>query len=142
MKIKHVCKSCSLIVSVVIPYFWTCVEQKKFLQIIVFIYLVSLRKIVVLNFYSFNIGNERDTWVCWQFSRIISIGIELSILSKLKAVDSKLFFPFSFHFLFSFSFQIVFLSTLKTMIRVTRSCGPTSVTLDDMVTGHKMHKRM
>ena len=58
-----------------------------------------------------------------------------SIRSKLKAVDSKLFlFPFYFYFLF----KIIFLSILKTIIRVTRLCSHTSVTSDDIVTSHEM----
>jgi len=59
-------------------------------------------------------------------------------MSKLKAVDPKLF---SFSFYFLSSFQIIFLSILKTRIRVTRSYGHTSVTSDDRVTSHKMHRR-
>ena len=65
-------------------------------------------------------------------------------LSRLKAEDSKLFL-FSFYFFnfnFSFSFQIISLSILRTIIRVTRSCGHISVTSDDMVPSHKTHRKM
>ena len=60
---------------------------------------------------------------------------------KTESSGLKIIF-ISFLFLFSFSFQIIFLSILKTMIRVTRSRGPTSVTSDDMVTSHKIYKKM
>ena len=52
---------------------------------------------------------------------------DIKSVSKLKAVDSKLF---------------IFLSILRTRIRVTRSCCHTSVTSDDMVTSHKTYRRM
>ena len=61
---------------------------------------------------------------------------EEKVMSKLKTVDSKLFL-----FSFSFSSQIIFLSNLRTMIRVTRSCGHTSVTSDNIVTSHEIYKR-
>ena len=59
-------------------------------------------------------------------------------MSKLKAVDSKLI---SFSFSLSFSFQTIFLSILRTRIRMTRSQGHTSVTSDDMVTSYEIHRR-
>ena len=62
-------------------------------------------------------------------------------MSKLQAVDSKLFLsPFYFYFL-SFSFQIISLSIPRTIIRVTRLCGHTSVTSDDIVTSHEIYRR-
>ena len=67
-----------------------------------------------------------------------------SSMSRWKTGDSKLFlfpFYFYFYFYFSFSFQITSLSILRTIIRVTRSCGHTSVTSDDMITSHKIHRK-
>jgi len=55
-------------------------------------------------------------------------------VSKLKAVDSKLFI-----FL---SFQFIFLSILRTRIRITRLCCHTSVTSDDIVTSYEIYKKM
>ena len=75
MWIRHVCRSCSLIFSIVIPYLWTWIGQRKSLWFVEFIHLVSLRRIVVLCFHSLNVGNGRNTWVCWWFSRTVSTGI-------------------------------------------------------------------
>ena len=68
-------------------------------------------------------------------------------LLRLKVGDSKLFsFPFYFfifiYFYFSFSFQIISLSILRTIVRVTRSHDHTSVISDDMVTSYKTHRKM
>ena len=61
-------------------------------------------------------------------------------MSKLKVVDFNYF-----HFLFISIFFLIyfFYSIFRTRdrIRVTRSCHHTSVTLDDMVTNHKMYRR-
>jgi len=63
-------------------------------------------------------------------------GFGVTSISKLKAVDSKLFlFPFHFYLLF------IFLLILRTRIRVTRSCRHTSVTSGDMVTSYEMYRR-
>jgi len=58
-------------------------------------------------------------------------------MSKLKAVD---FNYFHFYFLFDlFSFYSIFRTMVR--IRVTRSHCHTSVTSDDMVTSHKIHRK-
>ena len=76
MWIRHVCRSCSLIFSIVIAYLWTWIGQRKSLWFVEFIHLVSLRRFVVLCFHSLNVGNGRNTWVCWWFSRTVSTGID------------------------------------------------------------------
>ena len=68
--------SYTLISHIVVPHLLVYIGQSKFLQFIEFLNLVSTRKIVVLSFHPFNIGNGRHTWMCQQFSRAVSTRID------------------------------------------------------------------